>query len=72
LPRAVVEEAFAVICCHPGDSPLVLVSDDGILEETICTVEDSSDLYAELKQLLGSRCVSAVRAVSGAAMERVS
>ncbi len=37
---------------HPGGSPLVLVSDDDIPEEIICAVEDSPDLYAELKRLL--------------------
>jgi hypothetical protein len=40
---------------------LFLVSKDGTLEEQICTVEDSSDLHAELKQLLGPRCISGVR-----------
>jgi DNA polymerase-3 subunit alpha len=72
LPRAVAEEAFEVIGRHPGESPLVLVSDDGIPEETIYTVEDSSDLYAELKQLLGPRCVSAVRRAAKPEMEQVS
>jgi hypothetical protein len=47
-----------------GGSPLFLVSSDGTLEEQICTVEDSSDLYGELKQLLGPRCISAVRKTS--------
>jgi DNA polymerase-3 subunit alpha len=72
LPRKVAEEAFEVISRHPGESPLVLVSNDGVLEETICTVEDSSDLYAELKQLLGSRCISAVRKATEPEMEQVS
>jgi DNA polymerase III subunit alpha len=72
LPRSIAEEAFEVIGQHPGGSPLVLVSNDGIPEETICTVGDSSDLYAELKQLLGSRCISAVRKVTEPEMERVS
>jgi len=72
LSRAVAEEAFEVIGRHPGESPLVLISNDGIPEETICTVEDSSDLYAELKQILGSRCISAVRMVGEPEIERVS
>jgi DNA polymerase-3 subunit alpha len=67
-----VYEAFEVIGRHPGENPLVLVSNDGIPEETICTVQDSSDLYAELKQLLGSRCVSAVRRAAEPTMEQVS
>jgi hypothetical protein len=72
LPRSIAEEAFEVINRHPGRSPLVLVSNDGIPEETICTVQDSSGLYAELKQLLGSRCISAVRKAVEPEMERVS
>src|SRR5215207_10135253 len=72
LSRVVAEEAFDVLGRHPGESPLVLISNDGIPEETICTVEDSSDLYAELKQLLGSRCISAVRMFPEQKMERVS
>ena len=72
LQRAAVQEAFAVIARHSGDSPLVLVSDDGIPEETICTVEDCSDLYAELKQLLGPKCISAVRRADEPKMEQVS
>ncbi len=72
LPRKLAEEAFEVIGCHPGKSPLVLVSDDGIPEETICTVDDSSDLYAELKQLLGSRCISTDRRTAEPKMEQVS
>jgi DNA polymerase-3 subunit alpha len=51
---------------------LFLVSKDGTLEEQICTVEDSSDLYAELKQLLGPRCISAVRKAAKPEMEQVS
>jgi DNA polymerase-3 subunit alpha len=67
-----VYEAFEVIGRHPGENPLVLVSNDGIPEETICTVQDSSDLYAELKQLLGTRCISTVRRAAETDMERVS
>nr|MBA4114896.1 DNA polymerase III subunit alpha [Rubrobacter sp.] len=59
--RLDAEKAFEIIGRHSGGSPLFLVSGDGTLEEQIFTVEDSSDLYGELKQLLGSRCISAVR-----------
>ncbi|MDQ4083809.1 MAG: OB-fold nucleic acid binding domain-containing protein, partial [Actinomycetota bacterium] len=72
LSRAAVQEAFSVIDRHPGESPLVLVSTDGISEEAICTVEESSDLYAELKQLLGSKCISTVRKAASSEMEHVS
>ena len=72
LSRRDAEKAFEIIGRHSGGSPLFLVSGDGTLEEQICTVEDSSDLYAELKQLLGSRCISAVRRVSKPEMEQVS
>ncbi|MBA3473830.1 MAG: hypothetical protein H0T57_11495, partial [Rubrobacter sp.] len=61
LSRRDAEKVFEVIGRHSGGSPLFLVSDDGTLEEQICTVEDCSDLHAELKQLLGSRCISGVR-----------
>jgi len=61
LPRSAVEEAFGVMDRHRGGSPLFLVSSDGQLEEHICTVEDSSDLHAELKRVLGPRCISYAR-----------
>src|ERR687886_244675 len=69
-PRSLVYEAFEVIARHSGGSPLFLV--DGTMEEQICAVEDSSDLYAELKQLLGPRCISAVRKITAPEMEQVS
>jgi DNA polymerase-3 subunit alpha len=72
LSHTYVREAFSVIARYPGDAPLVLVSNDGVSEEIICTVEVSSDLYAELKQLLGLRCISAVRRAAEQGMERVS
>ena len=34
---------------------------DGRLEEHICAVQDSSDLHAELKQVLGPRCLGYAR-----------
>ena len=57
LTPAETGEAFDVIARHPGVSPLTLVSEDGALSEKISTVEDSSDLHAELKQLLGPKCL---------------
>jgi DNA polymerase III subunit alpha len=72
LPRQDAERAFEIVGRHPGESPLLLVSDDGALEERIAGVENSSDFYAELKQLLGSRCVSAVRRAPEPTMEQVS
>ncbi|HLL40283.1 MAG TPA: DNA polymerase III subunit alpha, partial [Rubrobacteraceae bacterium] len=64
LSRRDARQVFEVIGRHLGGSPLFLVSSDGTLEEQICTVGDSSDLYGELKQLLGPRCISAVRKTS--------
>ena len=55
--RSDVQRAFGIIGRHRGESPLLLVSSDGRLEERLCTVEDSSDLHAELKQALGPRCI---------------
>jgi hypothetical protein len=72
LSRQDAERAFQVIGRHRGKTPLLLVSADGGLEEMVSGVEDSSDLYAELKQLLGPRCISAVRPVSHTTMEQVS
>ncbi len=70
LSRRDAERAFEIIGRHRGKTPLLLAS--GALEEEIAGVEDSSDLYAELKQLLGPQCVSAVRPVSEPAIEQVS
>ncbi len=74
LSRRDAEKAFEIIGRHSGGSPLFLVSGDGTLEEQICGVADSSDLYGELKQLLGPRCISAVRRspVARPEMEQVS
>jgi DNA polymerase-3 subunit alpha len=71
LSHREARRAFEVIGRHSGGSPLFLVSGDGALEEQICTVEDCSDLYAELKQLLGRRCISALRKVPKPEMEQV-
>jgi DNA polymerase-3 subunit alpha len=59
-PRSVVEEAFDVVARHPGESPLVLVSNDTLVQH-LGTVEDSSGLHADLKRLLGPRCISYAR-----------
>ncbi len=72
VARSLAREAFETIKRHPGGSPLVLVADDSVQDEIICTVEDSSDLHAELKQILGPRCISAVRRASEPELERVS
>jgi DNA polymerase-3 subunit alpha len=71
LSRREAERAFEIIGRHRGEHPLLLVSGDGALEERISGVEDSSGLYAELKQLLGPRCISAVRRVSEPEIEQV-
>jgi DNA polymerase III subunit alpha len=71
LSRRDAEQVFEIIGRHRGESPLLLVSDDG-KEEHIFAVENSSDLYAELKQLLGPRCISTVRKASEPTMEQVS
>jgi DNA polymerase-3 subunit alpha len=57
LPRSAARQAFEIIGRHQGGSPLFLVSSDGELEEQLGGVEDSSDLHAELKQLLGPKCI---------------
>jgi DNA polymerase III subunit alpha len=69
LSRQDVERAFEIIDRHQGEHPLLLVSGDGALEEQIASVENSADLYAEFKQLLGPQCISAVRRFE---MEQVS
>jgi DNA polymerase-3 subunit alpha len=73
--REAAREAFALIRNHPGESPLFLVSDDGMLEEKIGGIADASDLHAELKQLLGPRCLTYTSPAAGAhepEMEQVS
>ncbi|MDP9457523.1 MAG: DNA polymerase III subunit alpha [Actinomycetota bacterium] len=78
ISRSRAKEAFEVIGRHSGGSPLFLVSGDGALEEQIAGVDDSSDLHAELKQILGPRCISIIRRIPArsetpaeAAMEQV-
>ncbi|MDF2701128.1 MAG: polc: polymerase alpha subunit [Rubrobacteraceae bacterium] len=60
-PRSAAQKAFEIVGQHRGSSPLFLVSSDGALEERIGAVEDSSELHAELKQILGPRCISYTR-----------
>ena len=72
-PKSLVHEAFRIIGRHSGGSPLFLVSGDRELEEQIYGVEDSSDLHAELKQLLGPRCIGYSRpSAPKPVMEQVS
>jgi DNA polymerase III subunit alpha len=54
----VAREAFELLLRHPGESAIFLVSDEEMLEEKIGHISDSSDLHAELKRLLGPRCLS--------------
>ncbi len=75
LSRASAEEAFGLLAKNPGGSPVFLVSPADGLEERVFDVEDSSDLHAELKQILGPRCLSYSRQETAPAepeMERVS
>ena len=71
LTRHEAERAFEVVGAHPGGSPLFIVSEDG-KEERICGVEDSTDLHAGLKQLLGVNCISYKRPTPEPEMEQVS
>ncbi len=57
-PQNVAREAFELLMQHPGESPIFLVSGEEMLEENIGNIADSSDLHAELKRLLGPRCLS--------------
>jgi DNA polymerase-3 subunit alpha len=75
LSRQAAQEAFGLLRRYPGESPLFLVSDDGMLEEEIGGIADTSDLHAELKQLLGPRCLtytSPAAAAQEPEMEQVS
>ncbi|CAN5900830.1 DNA polymerase III subunit alpha [soil metagenome] len=69
--RTEAEQVFEVISKHPGDSPLFLISPDGH-EEQINEVDDSTDLHAGLKQLLGATCISQKRPGPAPEMEQVS
>jgi DNA polymerase-3 subunit alpha len=69
LPKASAEEAFGLLARNPGSSPVFLVSPAEGLEERVFDVEDSSDLHAELKQILGPRCLSYARREAPAELE---
>ena len=58
LQREEASRAFGLLARYPGESPVFLFSGNSALEERIFAVEDSSDFHAELKQILGSRCIS--------------
>jgi DNA polymerase-3 subunit alpha len=72
LPREAAREAFGLIRLHPGESPLFLVSGGGMLQERIGGISDTSDLHAELKQILGARCLSYTSPSAEPEMEQVS
>jgi DNA polymerase III subunit alpha len=61
LPRSAAQQAFEILGRHRGGSPLFLVSSDGELEERLGSIDDSSDLHAELKRVLGPRCIGYTR-----------
>ncbi len=56
--REEASRAFDLLGWYPGQSPVFLYSREDGIEELICAIEDSSDLHAELKQILGSKCIS--------------
>ncbi|MDQ3497455.1 MAG: DNA polymerase III subunit alpha [Actinomycetota bacterium] len=70
--RKVAKEAFELLRRHPGETPVFLASGTGILEEKIGGIADSSDLHAELKQLLGPRCLTYTSPAAEPEMEQVS
>jgi DNA polymerase-3 subunit alpha len=70
--QKVAREAFELLLRHPGKSPVFLVSGDGTREEKIGDITDSSDLHAELKQLLGPRCLAYSPPTGEPEMEQVS
>ena len=72
LSRKVAKEAFELLRRHPGEIPVFLASGTGILEEKIGGIADSSDLHAELKLLLGPRCLTYTSPAAEPEMEQVS
>jgi DNA polymerase-3 subunit alpha len=72
LSREKAREAFGLLRRYPGESPLFLVSGDGMLEEKIGGISDTSDLHAELKQILGPRCLTYTSPTPEPEMEQVS
>jgi DNA polymerase-3 subunit alpha len=72
LPKKVAREAFELLLRHPGESPLFLVSGEELLEEEIGAIHDSSELHADLKQLLGPTCLAYSPSAAEPEMEQVS
>jgi DNA polymerase-3 subunit alpha len=70
-PQRVARKAFELLLRHPGESPVYLFSGDEMLEEKIGDIADTSDLHAEIKQLLGPRCLT-YTSPTEPQMERVS
>jgi DNA polymerase III subunit alpha len=70
LSRQVAQRVFELIQRHRGESPLFLVSSE--LEEKIGGISDTSDLHAELKQILGPRCLTYTSPAAAPDMEQVS
>lgn len=70
LARKEARRAFEVIQRFPGDAPLMLVTDDGRVEERIADVEDAGDLHAELKRILGLDSIGYARPAPEAGEER--
>jgi DNA polymerase-3 subunit alpha len=60
IPRREAQRALDVIRKYPGENPLILTSNNGsdFEEQLAFNVEDCNDLHAELKQLLGVKCIS--------------
>ncbi len=65
-------QAFELVSRYPGTSPVFLFSIGDGLEEKICAVEDSSDFHAELKQILGPKCISYASLVTPGSAEPVT
>ena len=77
LPQGEASRAFELLGRYPGESPVLLYSVEDGLEERICAVDDSSDFHAELKQILGAKCISYASQITPVAtvepeMEQVS
>jgi DNA polymerase III subunit alpha len=70
--KHVAREAFELLLRHPGESPIYLVSGEEMLEEKLGNITDSSDLHAELKRLLGPRCLAYSPPTADPQMEQVS
>ncbi|MGF1472672.1 MAG: DNA polymerase III subunit alpha [Rubrobacteraceae bacterium] len=70
LSRQEVTKAFEVVGSHPGGSPIFLASNGR--EEKIGEVEDSTDLHAGIKQLLGPKSIGYRRPAPEPEMEQVS